>query len=86
MNAEYIIDLLQKNGQTIIEKNRTGNDLGYVIKLASGCIVNCYDSGKYSIQGKNKKEVENLLKNSDNPPVKIINDAGLNYEVYPYIN
>lgn len=61
MNTEYIIQLLTEHGQIIVENKRTGNDKGTLLKLANGCIVNCWDTGKVNCQGKNTKEIEDLL-------------------------
>lgn len=61
MNKDEVIRLLQAKNYSIIEQKRTGNNLGDVLKLSNGCIVNCWDSGKINCQGKNSKEVETIL-------------------------
>lgn len=67
MNIEKIASLLTEHGYVVVENKRTGNDKGTVLKLVNGCIVNCWDTGKLNCQGKNTKEIEELLlgKNSE---------------------
>ena len=64
MTVDYIINLLESSSMVIVEQTRTGNNLGTVLKLANGAIVNCWDSGKVNCQGKNCKEVEALISGS----------------------
>lgn len=62
MDKEYVIATLKQNNIAIAEEKRMGNDLGTVIKTYHGCLINLYDSGTVSYQGKNTKEVEDVLK------------------------
>lgn len=57
--------ILISAGQTIIEEKRTGNDLGVLLRLANGCIVNCWDKGTANCQGKNASEIEKSLSSTD---------------------
>ncbi len=61
MDINEVIELLKANKFSIIEQKRTGNDLGTVLKLNNGCIVNCWDSGKINCQGKNSAEVDAII-------------------------
>ena len=61
LTIEQVKVLLKKSGQTISQENRTGNNLGTVLKLANGCNVNCWDKGTVNCQGKNASEIEKLL-------------------------
>lgn len=61
MTIEEVVRLLQTNKFTINEQKRTGNNLGTVLKLSNGCIVNCWDSGKVNCQGKNCEEVNAII-------------------------
>ena len=61
MNINDVIELLKSNKFSIVEQKRTGNDLGTVLKLNNGCIVNCWDSGKINCQGKNRAEVDAII-------------------------
>lgn len=61
MNVDYVVKLVEKHGYAIVEQKRSGNNLGTILKLANGCIVNCYDSGKVVCQGKNTEEIKKLI-------------------------
>lgn len=65
MTKEEVRKILDDNNLVILEEKRSGNDLGTVFKLNSGCIVNCWDTGKVNCQGKNKADVEQLFNNSN---------------------
>ncbi len=67
MNIDGVIELLKANNYSVVEKKRTGNNLGTVIKLNNGCIVNCWDSGKINCQGKNSEEVDLILRRCISP-------------------
>ena len=62
MNKDEIKKILVKNGYSIEEEKRTGNDLGTVLRVSNGCIINCWDKGTFNCQGKNREGVEKLLK------------------------
>ena len=61
MDTNDVINLLKSKKLSIIEQKRTGNNLGTVLKLNNGCIVNCWDSGKVNCQGKNNAEVDAII-------------------------
>ena len=61
MSVEEIINILKINGFSIVNQDKTGNGLGTVIKLSNGCLINCWDSGKISFQGKNIQDVESVI-------------------------
>lgn len=61
MTVESAILLIENNGYRIDSQERTGNNLGTKLKLSNGCIVNVYDSGKMSFQGRNNEEVRAIL-------------------------
>ena len=61
MDINDVINLLKSKNLSIIEQKRTGNNLGTVLKLNNGCIVNCWDSGKVNCQGKNHAEVDAII-------------------------
>ncbi len=65
MDKTYVIDLLKQNRIEIVEEKRTGNNLGTILKLKNGCIINCYDTGKINFQGKNRDEVERIFQQED---------------------
>lgn len=61
MKKERIIEVLKEKGYEIISEKRAVNNYGDVLRLSNGCIVNCYDSGKFNCQGKNTEEIKQLL-------------------------
>ena len=61
MNKETIKEIVTANGYKIESENRAANNYGDVLKLSNGCIINCFDSGKYSVQGKNITDIKKLL-------------------------
>ena len=61
MSIEVLKSVLKKANYGIVSESRTGNDLGTVIKLDNGCIINCWDKGTVNCQGRNKDDIERLL-------------------------
>lgn len=61
MKADYIVNFLKGTDLNIEENKRSGNNLGTVLKLSNGCIINCYDSGKIVYQGKNIDTVKRIV-------------------------
>ncbi|MEC4295659.1 TIR domain-containing protein [Adlercreutzia shanghongiae] len=55
---------LEKANIKVIDCSRTGNDDGFRLELDNGAIVNCYDTGRHSVQGKNQTLVKSLLGDS----------------------
>lgn len=64
ISLETLKSILKKENYKIISETRTGNDLGTVIKLENGCIINCWDKGTVNCQGKNKEVIEQLIGNT----------------------
>ncbi len=58
--------IISSNGYTITSENRNGNDKATVLTLNNGCLVNCWDSGKISFQGKNTGAISHLFTESNN--------------------
>ena len=65
MNIENVKSSLSAAGYEISAAQRTTNDLGWVIRLANGGIVNVYDTGKINVQGKCQPEIKAVLGQSD---------------------
>ena len=61
ITLEQVKALLKTVNQTIVEEKRSGNDLGTVLKLSNGCIINCWDKGTANYQGKNAEKITTLL-------------------------
>lgn len=68
LNIEQVKLLLKTGNYSISEEKRTGNDLGTVLRLSNGCIVNCWDKGTVNCQGKNASEVSRILTQSYEAP------------------
>ena len=65
ITLEQVKALLKTANQTIVDEKRSGNNLGTVLKLSNGCIINCWDKGTANCQGKNADQITALL--SDTP-------------------
>lgn len=61
LKIEQVKEIIKKSGFTISEEKRSGNNLGTVLKISNGCIINCWDTGKVNCQGKNAEEISNIL-------------------------
>lgn len=72
---EQIKSIIKDGGYTISNETRSGNNYGTVLTISNGCIVNCWDKGTVSFQGKNTEEIKNLIE----APVK---QAVMNRKVF----
>lgn len=61
MNLEEAKAALVARGFSITEEKRLPNDTGTQLRLANGAIVNCYDKGTCSVQGRSQSEVKAAL-------------------------
>ena len=61
ITLEQVKALLKTVNQTILEEKRSGNDLGTVLKLSNGCIIDCWDKGTANWQGKHAEKITTLL-------------------------
>ena len=66
MTIDEIRKVVENNGIKISEEKRSGNNLATVLKLSNGCLINIWDSGKVSYQGKNIDSVKALFLNGEN--------------------
>lgn len=57
MTVEEIKDALNKAGLEVEDEARLPNNTGLKLRLKNGSIVNCFDNGNHSVQGKNQKAV-----------------------------
>lgn len=67
MNLEDVKIVLGRFGYEIVTEKRLPNDTGTQLRLARGPIVNVFDKGTVSCQGKNCEAVEALLREADGP-------------------
>ena len=63
MNIKDVKCKLETNNFYVISQDWNGNNKATVLKLNNGCIINCWDSGKITFQGKNTEEVKVLFDN-----------------------
>ena len=64
MTLEDIKALLSNAGLVISKESRLGNNTGSQLRLRGGAIVNVFDNGNYSVQGRNTNTVSEILSNS----------------------
>jgi len=72
LNLEEVKSILKRNEYKIIEESRSGNNLGTVLKISNGCIINCWDKGNVNCQGKNVDEISKILSQSND--VTLVNN------------
>jgi predicted nucleotide-binding protein len=65
ITLEQVKALLKTANQTVVDEKRSGNNLGTVLKLSNGCIINCWDKGTANCQGKNADQITTLLSGTD---------------------
>ena len=61
MTVDEAKTVLTKAGQTIIDEHRINNDVGTMLRLDSGAVVNVWDKGTFNVQGKKKAEIATIL-------------------------
>lgn len=70
LTLEQVKGLLKKANQVIVDEKRSGNNLGTVLKLANGCIINCWDKGTVNCQGKNAEQIVAILSKAPTSPIQ----------------
>ena len=70
ITLEQVKALLKTSNQTILEEKRSGNNLGTVLRLSNGCIINCWDKGTANCQGKNADQIIALLSGTIDPVIQ----------------
>ena len=61
MTKEQVRGHLERNGYAVSEESRLANNTGSQIRLKSGQIVNIFDKGTFSVQGKNPEPIRKLV-------------------------
>ena len=61
MTKSQIKTIITKNGYTITNDTRMPNGYGDTIRISNGCIINIFDSGKITYQGKNTAEIQAII-------------------------
>jgi len=67
MSADDIRAKLEAAGLILRDGNRNGNDTGYQLRFTTGEIVNVFDNGTVTPQGKNQKRIRELLDIASTP-------------------
>ena len=57
--------VLIEGGFAIDSEERLGNETGTQIRLGNGAIANMFDKGSFSVQGRNRERVKELLDNAE---------------------
>ena len=70
LTLEQVKGLLKKSNLVIVDEKRSGNNLGTVLKLANGCIINCWDKGTVNCQGKNAEQIVAILSEAPTSPIQ----------------
>jgi predicted nucleotide-binding protein len=55
MDKDTAVEKLKGAGLAVRSDERMGNETGWQIRLDSGAIVNCYDNGNVTFQGRNQE-------------------------------
>ena len=76
MTLEDARQYLVEAGYRIKKGERLGNNTGTRLRLEGGAIVNVFDNGNYSCEGKNYEVVEALLDRGQASPPDIIRSSG----------
>jgi predicted nucleotide-binding protein len=65
VNTDEVQRRLEEAGLALDKRSRLGNDTGDQLRFKTGEIVNVFDKGTFSIQGKNQSRVRELLEVED---------------------
>jgi predicted nucleotide-binding protein len=68
MNADEARGLLLSAGLTVKTESLLPNGTGHQIRLTNGSIVNIFNNGNVSVQGKNRSQVETILASTISTP------------------
>lgn len=71
---EKVLAVLKKSPFTISNQSRMPSNYGDVVKLSNGCVINCWDKGTYSFQGKNIAEVKDFFESHLSSSAKPMNN------------
>jgi predicted nucleotide-binding protein len=71
MDKAEISEKLEFSGLHVVNECRNGNDNGWRLEISCGAIINLYDTGKVTLQGKNQEPVRAAL-DLASPPVKSV--------------
>lgn len=72
MTLEEAKQLLAAAGFSVKSEERTGNDLGWQLRLTNGGVVNVFDTGVFNVQGKCQTEIKAALGAAAPAPAKTV--------------
>ena len=61
MDKDTVVESLRAVSLAIASEERNGNETGWLIRVTQGAIVNCFDNGNVTVQGKNQDAVRAAL-------------------------
>jgi predicted nucleotide-binding protein len=82
VNLDELKHTLNTAGYAIKKEQRLPNDTGFQIRLTNGAIVNCFDNGTVSVQGKNRDVVEKAVGAADILPNRGVAPSSKVFVVY----
>lgn len=65
MDKQKVIKILQQTGYDCLEEKQLANQTGVQLRLKNGGVVNIFKNGTVSVQGKERKEIEQILSIKD---------------------
>jgi predicted nucleotide-binding protein len=72
VTLEEAKQFLAAAGFSVKSEERTGNDLGWQLRLTNGGVVNVFDTGAFNVQGKCQVEIKAALGAAASVPVKAV--------------
>lgn len=79
MNDEIALRIARNAGHELKERKRLGNETGEQFTFTTGSIINVYDKGTYSVQGKNIGNLKELLRVADSEKIIYLNKVFVVY-------
>lgn len=68
MNKDAVASIIRSGGFEIISDEPMKTGYGDTLRISNGCILNIYNSGKLSYQGKNTEPIKTLIEGTSSAP------------------
>lgn len=68
MDLGEVKRIITSAGLTVTSEDRLGNNTGIQLKISNGAIINLYDKGTHSFQGKNTDKIKKLMGQKESIP------------------
>ena len=68
MNKDAVASIIRSGGFEIISDEPMKTGYGDTLRISNGCILNIYNSGKLSYQGKNTEPIKALIEGTSSAP------------------